>query len=74
MRQVPLRASAFVSGEPAEGYELTGIELAEETVPVAARQEVLDALTELTTDSPLDITGATDDVSGYVRLRRPDGR
>ena len=49
MRQVPLRASAFVSGEPAEGYELTGIELAEETVPVAARQEVLDALTELTT-------------------------
>ena len=28
MRQVPLRASAFVSGEPAEGYELTGIELA----------------------------------------------
>lgn len=58
MRQVPLRASAFVSGEPAEGYELTGIELAEETVPVAARQEVLDALTELTTDSPLDITGA----------------
>lgn len=73
MRQVPLRASAFVSGEPAEGYELTGIELAEETVPVAARQEVLDALTELTTDSPLDITGATDDVSGYVRLRRQTG-
>ena len=73
MRQVPLRASTFVSGEPAEGYELTGIELAEETVPVAARQEVLDALTELTTDSPLDITGATDDVSGYVRLRRQTG-
>lgn len=31
------------------------------------------ALTELTTDSPLDITGATDDVSGYVRLRRQTG-
>lgn len=73
MKQVPLNADAFVTGEPAEGYELTGVELAEKQVPVAARQEVLDALTELTTDSPLDITGATADVSGYVRLRRQTG-
>lgn len=73
MKQIPLNADAFVTGEPAEGYELTGVELAEEQVPVAARQEVLDALTELTTDSPLDITGATADVSGYVRLRRQTG-
>ena len=73
MKHVPLNAEAFVTGEPAEGYELTGVELAEEEVPVAARQEVLDALTELTTDSPLDITGATADVSGYVRLRRQTG-
>ena len=43
MKNVPLEVQSFVTGEPAEGYELTAIELAEETVPVAARQELLDA-------------------------------
>ena len=70
MKNVPLEAQSFVTGEPAEGYELTAIELAEETVPVAARQELLDAIDALTTDSPLNIGGATEDVTGYVRLKK----
>ena len=70
MKNVPLEAQSFVTGKPAEGYELTAIELAEETVPVAARQELLDAIDALTTDSPLNIGGATEDVTGYVRLKK----
>mgnify|MGYP001782080401 FL=1 len=73
MKNVPLEAQSFVTGEPAEGYELTAIELAEETVPVAARQELLDAIDALTTDSPLNIGGATEDVTGYVRLKKLTG-
>ena len=73
MKNVPLEAQSFVTGEPAEGYELTAIELAEETVPVAARQELLDAIDALTTDSPLNIGGATADVTGYVRLKKLTG-
>ena len=34
---------------------------------------MLAAITELTTDQPLSIEGATDDVTGSVRLRRPSG-
>ena len=73
MKNVPLEVQSFVTGEPAEGYELTAIELAEETVPVAARQELLDAIDALTTDSPLNIGGATEDVTGYVRLKKLTG-
>ena len=73
MKNVPLEAQSFVTGKPAEGYELTAIELAEETVPVAARQELLDAIDALTTDSPLNIGGATEDVTGYVRLKKLTG-
>ena len=43
-------------------------------MPVAARQELLDAIDALTTDSPLNIRGATEDVTGYVRLKKADGR
>lgn len=58
---------------PATGYELTAVELAEDSVPVAARQEILDAISELTTDSPLNIDGATEDAAGYVRLKKLTG-
>ena len=70
MKEVPLETETFVTGEPAEGYVLTGIELATESVQVAAAQQTLDAISMITTDAPLDIEGATRDVSGYVRLRR----
>lgn len=73
LKDVPLALDEFVTGEPAEGYELTGVTAAVESIGIAAEQSVLDAITALTTDQPLDITGATQDVSGYVRLRRPSG-
>ena len=73
MKDVPLHAENFVAGTPAAGYELTAVELAEDSVPVAARQEILDAISELTTDSPLNIDGATEDAAGYVRLKKLTG-
>lgn len=35
MKDVPLHAENFVAGTPATGYELTAVELAEDSVPVA---------------------------------------
>jgi len=73
LKSLPLDAKAFVTGTPAEGYKLKHIELAEESIPVAGASEILDALTVITTDAPLDITDATESMSGYVRLRRLTG-
>lgn len=73
MRIVPLDAQAFVTGTPAEGFELVDVYLEEDGLPVAAAQEVLDAITVLTTEQPMDITGATGTVEGYVKLKRPSG-
>lgn len=71
VRDIPVDVESLVTGEPAQGYELVGVEAANESLSVAALQENLDAITSLTTDQPLDITGATADVTGTVRLRRP---
>lgn len=73
MRVVPLDAQAFVTGTPAEGFELVDVYLEEDGLPVAAAQEVLDAITVLTTEQPMDIAGATGTVEGYVKLKRPAG-
>lgn len=73
MAQVPLDLDAFVTGTPAEGYELEAVEAAQTHVSIAAQPDVLSAITLLTTDQPLSIEGATKDVSGYVRLRKPSG-
>lgn len=72
-KYVPLLLDDFVTGKPAEGYELLGVKCAEPELMVAADQEVLDAIEFLTTETPLDITGAEGDVNGYVRLKKPAG-
>ena len=73
MKAVPLDLDSFVTGEPAEGYELYRVQTASESLDIAAKAEVLEVLSFMTTDQPLDITGATADMHGYVRLRRPSG-
>ena len=73
MREVPLEVASLVTGEPAEGYELLEVTVSQESLLIAAADEVLDAITTLTTDQPLSIEGATQDVTGTVRLRRPTG-
>ena len=73
MADVPLALENFVTGAPAEGYELEKVEAALTHVAIAAQPDVLEAITMMTTDQPLNIEGATEDVSGYVRLRKPSG-
>ena len=73
MKAVPLDVEGFVTGTPAEGYELVGVATREDEVFIAAKEEILSALTVITTDQPLSIEGATESVSGYVKLKRPTG-
>ena len=73
VKDIPLALDAFVTGKPAEGYELYAVEAAQTYLPVSAKPEVLDALEYLTTDNPMNIDGATQDVAGMIRLKRPTG-
>lgn len=72
-RDVPLDLDAFVTGEPAEGCALLGVECEFESLRVAGNAETLSAIPVISTDQPLDISGAAADVTGYVRIRRPVG-
>lgn len=70
---VPLSIESMVTGEPAEGYELVNIFVEQDALRVAANEELLGSIEFITTDSPLDITGASGNVEGYVKLKRLTG-
>lgn len=70
---VPLAIESLVTGEPAEGYELVNIFVEQDALRVAAKEELLGVIEFITTDAPMDITGATSNVDGYVKLKRLTG-
>lgn len=70
---VPLDLGSLVTGEPAEGYELVDVYVEQDALRVAAKQEILGAIEFITIDQPLDISGATGNVSGYARLKKLTG-
>lgn len=72
-KSVPLMAGDLITGEPAEGYEVTKVEVSPAEMTVAAKSEVIEAIEFISTDSPMDIEGATQDVAGTVRIRKPSG-
>ena len=70
---VPLDLESMVSGKPAKGYELVSVYAEQDALRVAAKKDVLGSIEFLTTDQPMDIEGASANVSGYVRLKRLSG-
>lgn len=72
-KNIPIDMSTLVRGEPAEGYELAGIETEQDALLIAARQEILDGIEFLVADQALDIEGAAQDVVGFVKIKRVSG-
>ena len=70
---VPVAIESLVTGEPAEGYELVNIFVEQDALRVAAKEELLGSMEFITTEAPLDITGATGNVDGYVKIKRLTG-
>ena len=70
---VPLELEGLVTGEPAAGYELVNVYVEQDALRVAAKQDILGTIEFITADQPLDISGATGNVSGYARLKKLTG-
>lgn len=70
---VPLELDSLVTGEPGAGYELENVYVEQDALRVAAKQEILGSIEFITVDQPLDISGATGNVSGYARLKKLTG-
>jgi YbbR domain-containing protein len=69
-KTVPVRPA--VSGAPAPGYELRGVEVDPQLVTLRGEPQLLPELTEVTTET-LDLTGATADQEFAAALVIPEG-
>ena len=72
-KEIQLSGLSLTDGEPAEGYEVTGITVQPEAVTVAAQGEVLESLEALYVSSAVNLNGKEQTFQSEVRLRRPSG-
>lgn len=64
IKEIPLKITA--TGQPADGYVMTGIEYQPKTVKIAAEDSVLKNINVL--EVKRDITGATKDIEEFIEL------
>ncbi len=69
-RSIPI--NPVVTGTPANGFELTSIELTPLVVTIEGDVETISALTKIDTQ-PVSVSGASSDVAQTVGLVLPDG-
>ena len=71
-KEVPIKCTT--TGSPAGGKSVLGVELSEESVMLKGNAEALNNITSIDV-GPIDISGATDDISTSVDLTgyMPDG-
>jgi hypothetical protein len=65
-------AGFTLTGQPATGYRLTGVQVAPQVVQATGLANILAGLALLATD-PIDLTGAKADIVRTVNIRPPDG-
>lgn len=69
-KTLPIDITGAYTGEPAEGYEVTGVTVQPDTVLVAADAGVLEQMSAAVLDAPIDITDATTSQSVTVRIKK----
>lgn len=69
-KALPIDMTGAYIGEPAEGYEVTGVVVEPQEVLVAARDEALEQMSVAVLDAPIDITDATESQSVTVRIKK----
>lgn len=65
IKEIPLKITA--TGQPADGYVMTGIEYQPKTIEIAADDTKLRTINVL--EVTRDITGATEDIEEFIELR-----
>lgn len=69
-REIPIDLSSAVQGSPAEGYEVLSVTVEPASIAVAAQKSVLDALSNVYIDTPVNVAEATGTMSGSARIKR----
>lgn len=70
-KEIDVSSSALITGEPAVGYQITGITATPSTLVAAGSPDALETVEQLFLENPVNVEGATETFTSEVRLRKP---
>lgn len=71
LQPIAINRSGITTGRPAKGYKVGEIKVDPAMLDVAGSDELMETLSLLDVDTPIDITGATDTLIRSVKIKRP---
>ena len=71
IRELPVSETDLISGEPARGYQVTGVEISPKTLRAAGAKDILGDLESLFVEDTVSVEGAEESFSTTLRVRKP---
>lgn len=71
LQAISINKSGITKGKPAKGYKVTDITVDPAMLNVAGSDELMETLSLLDVENPIDISGATDTLIRSVKIKRP---
>lgn len=71
IRELPIAQLDLIRGQPAHGYQVTGVEIAPTTLRAAGTESAISDISSLFVETAVDVTGATETFSDTLRVKKP---
>jgi len=71
IRMLPVSDLDIISGEPAKGYQVTGVEISPTVLRAAGDETIINDIQSLFVESAVSVEGAKETFSATLRVRKP---
>ena len=71
IRVLPVSQLDLIRGQPAHGYQVTGVEIAPTTLRAAGTESAISDISSLFVETAVDVNGATETFSDTLRVKKP---
>ncbi len=71
VRELPISELDLISGEPARGYRVAGVDVNPSTLRAAGLEDVINDLQSLFVDSTVDVEGKDETFTATLRVKKP---
>jgi len=71
LRELPVSQLDLIAGEPAHGYQVTGVEISPAVLRAAGSESILSDIQSLFVESAVNVSGASETFTTSLRVKKP---
>ena len=71
LRELPVSQLDLIAGEPAHGYQVTGVEISPTVLRAAGSESILSDIQSLFVESAVNVSGASETFTTSLRVKKP---